>query len=117
MSAVEACSIEGIQPCDVRSGEIFTLVPAAQGDQLVALEREVQVDVQLHVLVMKRSSSKTEFCSGVRHPSQVGHQAVVGEGRDADFIFVEHVPREGRIDFRREDEPVVKEAGLHSEVP
>ena len=93
-----------------------TVVVAREGDELVLLPGEIDVDIQFHVLALDGRHADAELEALIGHLAHVGQQFVEGERGHRHVILVEHVGRAGIVILRREHYPALPEAQVCADV-
>ena len=91
---------------------MVAVVVARERYELALLKREVEVDVQLHVLMADGGDAESELHTLVAHLAEVGEQLVKGEGRHGHIVLIEHVGGARIVVFGSEHDAVVPQADV-----
>ena len=97
VATVEAGAVKTGKAFCIRGRKSFRRCTYRSGEQFVALEGDVGVDVQFHVLGFQRGDADGDFSTPVAHGADVRQQGVVGEWRHADIVEVEHIGGAGVV--------------------
>lgn len=116
VAAVEAGSVQARDGRVLGGRNPLAVILSAQREQLVALPGEVGVDGQLHVPGAEGRDAHGHLQAAVAHGADVGQQRVVGEGRDADVVGVEHVRGLGAVGVEREQQAAVEHGQVEAGV-
>ena len=91
VSAVHARTGQSANGRDVGRRQKLAVIHSCERQQLVLLERKVHVYAQFHVFFADEVQAKAKLHTAVAHAADVGQQLVIGEGRHANVVVVQHV--------------------------
>ena len=114
ITSVKAGSVEAGKTLVFGGGNQFAIVHTAQRKQLVLLEGDVGIDVQFHVLSLQRGDADGYLQTAVAHGADIRQQGVVGKGRYAYVVEVEHIRRFGVVIIGGEQQAVAEHGKVNT---
>ena len=108
---------QGTHRSNIGCRHLHSVIFTTQREEFVLLPGEIHIDIQFHILLLDRGEGNTNLQTLVAHRTQVCQQLVIGERRNRHIIGIEHVGGLGIVIFCRQNQPVVPQTQICSDIP
>ena len=108
---------QGTHRSNIGCRHLHSVIFTTQREEFVLLPGEIHIDIQFHVLLLDRSEGNADLQTLVAHRTQVCQQFIIGKRRNRHIIGIEHVGGLGIVIFCRQNQPVVPQSQISSNIP